>query len=71
MQKYGFTVKTVTTDEIKICLFPQIFSIFPNSDYAFLKFYQVRLCIYMQSMHGLVCVCVAWVQLVKRWYLLA
>lgn len=29
MQKYGFTVKTVTIDEIKICLFfPQIFSIF-------------------------------------------
>lgn len=59
MQKYGFTVKTVTIDEIKICLFfpPNLFHI-PNSDYAFLKFYQVRLCIYMQSMHGLVCVCV-------------
>lgn len=28
MQKYGFTFKTVTIDEIKICLFPQIFSIF-------------------------------------------
>lgn len=28
MQKYGFTFKTVTIDQIKISLFPQIFSIF-------------------------------------------
>lgn len=35
MQKYGFTFKTVTIDEIKICLFPQIFFHFPNFDYTF------------------------------------
>lgn len=56
MQKYGFTFKTVMIGDIKICLFlpsfHQVFFFhFPNFN---LYFYQVRLCVYMQSMHGLV-----------------
>lgn len=37
MQKYGFTFKTVTSDEIKICLpppSPKLLPFFPNLDYT-------------------------------------
>lgn len=58
MQKYGFTFKTVTIDEIKICLFsPKIFSIFLILIMLFKILSSTVVCIYMQSMHGLVCVC--------------
>lgn len=44
MQKYGFTFKTATIDEIKFVFSPQIFS-FSKFRLDFLQFYQVLLCV--------------------------
>lgn len=50
-----------------MCLFPQLFPFFQ----ILIRLLKIHLYVYMQSMHVSVGVCLAWVQLVERWYLLA
>lgn len=54
MQKYGFTFKTVTIGEIKICLFPQIFPFFLILIRLLKVLWSTFICIYA------VCACVGW-----------
>lgn len=55
MQKYGFTFKTVTIDETIFFSFsPNLFQIL----IILFKIHKVGLCIYMQTMHELVGLCV-------------